>query len=534
MEKFIISNQANCKYCYKCLRNCPVKAISFSDNISKVIDEQCILCGKCIEVCPQEAKKYLSEYEKLNNYFGKTFLVSIAPSFFSHFDEPFKIISYLKKNGAVVSEASIGAEMVSSEYKNLKGFYISTACPVVVELIEKYYPEKMKYLAPVVSPAIAHARFLRKNFGNFPLVFLGPCIAKKRELEKEYDLVLTFEDLEKHLDSKKVNVFDFEDDFPQEPYPSTARFYPISGGILKTLGEKFDQVFHIEGVKNIKDFLERIDNIEGNYFIEMSACSGGCIEGPSSRKDLSLLEKRLRLAENIKKIPEGKTIEKIEIELVSHFKDKKIYHNHSEEEIQEILFSIGKTDKSKELNCSACGYDTCREKAIAVLEKKAEKEMCITYLVEKVSSVSNMVVEETPNLILIVKNGNINYKNKAARLTFMSLSNNELWKILKDVEKSGLKEINVNNKNLKFFVKRFELPEDSGEVFILTDITKELEQEERVRTIKKHTIEKIEEVLNKQMLLAQEIASLLGETIAETKSHFTEFKRYMEEENDYL
>ncbi|MBB6062640.1 iron only hydrogenase large subunit-like protein [Thermosipho japonicus] len=534
MEKYIISNQANCKYCYKCLRNCPVKSISFSDNISKVIDSECILCGKCIEVCPQDAKNYLFEYERLKDFFGKKFFVSIAPSFFSYFDEPFKIISYLKKNGAIISETSVGAELVSKEYEKLSGIKISTACPVVVNLVEKYYPEKIKYLSPVVSPAIAHARFLKQYFGNYPLVFIGPCIAKKRELEKEYDLVLTFEELEKFLESENIDILDFEDDFPQEPYPKLARFYPISGGILKTLGETFDQVFNIEGVKNIKDFLDRVDDIDGNYFVEMSACIGGCIEGPASRKDISQLEKRIRLSQNIKKIPEGKTIENVELDLKRKFKDKKHYYNYTEQQIQEVLFSIGKTDKSKELNCSACGYDTCREKAIAVLEKKAEKEMCITYLIDKVSTVSNMVVEETPNLILIVKDGNINYKNKAARLTFMSLSNKKLWEFLKDVEQSGFKEIAVNSKNLKFFVKRFNLPEDSGEVFILTDVTKELEQEERVKIIKKHTIEKIEEVLNKQMLLAQEIASLLGESIAETKSHFTEFKRYMEEENDYL
>lgn len=528
MENYIISNEANCKYCYKCLRNCPVKAISFSDNTSLVIADECILCGKCIEVCPQNAKSYKIEYNDLKSFFGNTFLVSIAPSFFSEFDVPFKIISYLKSNSAIVSETSIGAELVSNEYKKLDGIKISTACPVVVDLIEKYFPEKRNYLAPVVSPAIAHARFLKSYFGNFPIVFIGPCIAKKRELEEEFDLVLTFEELREFLSSEKVNLIEFEDEFPDEPYPAKGRYYPISGGILKTLEGRFENLLHIDGIENVKNFIERLEDVDGNYFIEMSACSGGCIEGPAARKDISILEKRKRLVENIKKIPDGIIVNK-DINLEKEFKDKKKYVEFSEEEIQRVLFSIGKTDKSKELNCSACGYDTCREKAKAVLEKKAEKEMCITYLIEKVSSVSNMVVEETPNLILIAKDGKINYKNKAARVTFMSFSNRKIWEVLKDVKQSDYKEININNKIFKFYVKRFTLPEDSGEVFILTDITKEIEQEEKMKKIKKQTIEKIEEVLNKQMLLAQEIASILGESIAETKSHFVEFKRYMED-----
>jgi iron only hydrogenase large subunit-like protein len=529
MEKFIISNEANCKYCYKCLRNCPVKAISFSNSKSKVIDEDCILCGKCIEICPQKAKNYKQEFENLKNLLGNKFIISIAPSFYSHFNYPFKVISFFKNQGAIVSETSIGAELVSNEYKNLKNFTISTACPVVVDLIEKYFPEKIEFLAPVVSPAIAHAKFLKRYFGNLPIVFIGPCIAKKRELEDEFDLTLTFEEIEKFFELENIDIENFDDKYPDEPYPQKARYYPISGGILNTLNGTFENILHIEGIENIKEFLTRFETFEANFFIEMSACNGGCIEGPASRKDISLIEKRLRLIKNINKLPNGKTIQDVKLGLKKEFKNKKKTEKFTEDEIEKVLISIGKTDKTKELNCSACGYDTCREKAKAVLEKKAEKEMCITYLIDKVSSVSNMVVEETPNLILIVQDGKITYKNKIARVTFMSISNSELFEKINDIKTNDLKEMTINNKNYKFIVKRFTLPEDSGEVFILTDVSKEMEQETKMKNLKKQTIEKIEEVLNKQMLLAQEIAGLLGESIAETKSHFVEFKNYMED-----
>ncbi|ABR30361.1 ferredoxin [Thermosipho melanesiensis] len=519
MEKYIISNDANCKYCYKCLRNCPVKSISFSENKSIVIDEQCIVCGTCIEICPQNAKNYKKDLDKLLLLFGNRFVVSIAPSFFAHFDNPFKVIAFLKKNGAIVNETSLGAEYVSREYEKFDKTVISTACPVVVELIEKYFPEKIDFLANVVSPAVAHAKILKKLY-DFPLVFLGPCIAKKRELEGYFDVVITFEELEEVFDEN------FDEAFPDAPYPNMGRYYPITGGIIKNTN--FQNHITIEGVENIKKFLSRLDVIDEKYFIEMSACVGGCIEGPCSRKDISLIEKKTRLLKSIKKLPKGDLTE-FDIDLKRKFLSQKKEVQYSKEEIQKVLISMGKSDKSKELNCSACGYDTCQEKAIAVLEKKAEKEMCITYLIEKVSSVSNMLVEETPNLIIITHNGKIVYKNKVARLKFMSLSNVKIMELVKNINNNQIEEMEINGRRYKFLTKRFLLPENSGEVFILTDITKEIEQEEKMKMLKKQTIEKIEEVLNKQMLLAQEIASLLGESIAETKSHFVEFKKFMEE-----
>ncbi|ANQ53516.1 ferredoxin [Thermosipho affectus] len=521
MEKFIISNEANCKYCYKCLRNCPVKSISFSDNKSFVIDSECILCGKCIEICPQDAKNYLKNVDLLTKLFGKKFVVSIAPSFFAHFDNPFKVIAFLKKNGAIVNETSLGAELVSKEYRKFGKSVISTACPVVVELVEKYFPEKLEFLAPVLSPAIAHAKILRKLFGDLPLVFLGPCIAKKRELEDYFDVVLTFEELEEIL----VNI-DTEE-YPDPPYPTNGRYYPITSGIVKNV--KLENHLIVEGIENIKDFLSRLKKLDNNYFIEMSACVGGCIEGPATRKDISLIEKRVKLNKCIEKLPKSDVFLNLDVNLNRTFSNKKKEMFFSEEEIQNVLNSMGKSDKSKELNCSACGYDTCREKAIAVLSNKAEKEMCVTYLIEKVSSVSNMVVEETPNLIIISQNGKITYKNKIARLIFMSLSNNKVMELIKDIKDNFLKEIEINGKLHKFLAKRFILPENSGEVFILTDVTKQLEQEEKMKRLKIQTIEKIEDVLNKQMLLAQEIAGLLGESIAETKSRFMEFKKFMED-----
>ncbi|MBT1247154.1 MULTISPECIES: [Fe-Fe] hydrogenase large subunit C-terminal domain-containing protein [unclassified Thermosipho (in: thermotogales)] len=541
MKEYIISNEADCKYCYKCLRHCPVKAISFSENSSKVIPEECVICGKCVEICPQDAKNYVYDAPRLRQFFDETFLVSIAPSFFAHFEEPFKVIGFLKEKGAIVSETSIGAEFVSKEYKRLyeKQSIITTSCPVIVELVEKYYPEFIKYLAPVVSPAIAHARFLKEKFGNFPLVFIGPCIAKKKELEEEYDLVLTFEEFEKFILSENINLFEFKEMLPDPPYPGKARYYPITGGIINTVDGDFSNFITIDGIENVAKFFETGIPQNEKFFVEMSACSGSCIEGPGITKEISILDKKERIAVAIKKLSgdvETLDVENYSLDLKRTFEKKKKDAKFTEEQIKKVLISIGKTDPSKELDCGACGYNTCREKAIAVLEGKAEKEMCVTYLVEKVSSVSNMVVEETPNIIIIYKDGKITFKNRMARVLFMSYSNNELYKLIQEIleVKKPICDVTVRGKRYSFYKKKFSLPEDSGDVLMLIDITKQMKQEEKIRQLKRETIEKIEEVLNKQMHLAQEIAGLLGESIAETKTRFMEFKKFMEEENDNL
>jgi len=540
MSEYILSNNANCQYCYKCLRNCQVKSISFSSGKSQIIEDECILCGECIDICPQGAKNYRRDLKKLKEISGNSFLVSIAPSFFAHFDSPFKVIGFLKSIGAaVVSETAIGADLVSEQYEKRfqrsKGPFITSACPVVVDYVEMYYPELSLYLAPIVSPAVAHHKFLKRHFGEFPTVFLGPCIAKKRELEGVFDLILTFEELEEFFKAEKVDVEKFPERFPDPPFPEEGRFYPMNNGINHSVNKEFGQCLSIEGIRNISWFFENFTSFDEKLFIELSACYGSCLEGPATRKDLSVLEKRRRIFQYKKVLDEleGKRISSYpyEFDLKREIKPRPVKIQYSEAEIQEVLLSIGKSDSSKELNCGACGYNTCREKAAAVLQGKAEKEMCITYLIDKVSSVSNLVVEETPNIILIHKNDQIVYRNRVARNYFKNFSDDNLLEIAKRCENSGenIIDLSLEGKNQRFFVKAFELPEDSGNVVILVDMTKEKEQEERIKMLKKESLEKIEDVLSRQMVLAQEIAGLLGESIAEAKSRFMDFRKFMED-----
>jgi iron only hydrogenase large subunit-like protein len=521
------------------LRNCYVKSISFNQGKSEIIPEDCIYCGKCITICPQKAKDYVRDYHRLNGYVGHPFLVSLAPSFFAHFDEPFKIIALLKSIGAVaVQETAVGADIVSYDYakytKRQKKPVISTACPVVVDLAEKYFPNANAFLAPFLSPMAAHSRFLKSHFGNFPTFFIGPCIAKKKEGESFYDLILTFEEIDEYIRDEKIEISGLEESFPTPPFPKRGRMYPISGGINDTIDGNWHHYSVIEGIENVAKLFKSLDSVDETYFFEVAACPNGCIDGTAIRKDLSFLEKRsriIRYTDTLKEL-KGSTIDPslLKLDITRNFISRYRKIDVSEEEIRKVLVSIGKKETKEELNCSACGYTTCREKAAAVVIGKAEREMCVSYMIERITSASTLVAEETPNVVVIHKNNKLIFLNKAGKSFFDKIdkTNEEILDMITSLETSEQSLLELEEFNNVFFVKAFDLPDDNGKVVILTDLTKEKQQEERLRDLKRETFSKIDVVLDKQMRLAQEIASLLGESIAETKSHFVEFKRFME------
>jgi iron only hydrogenase large subunit-like protein/uncharacterized Fe-S cluster-containing protein len=555
-SRYILSDKANCTYCYKCLRNCPVKAISFRHGESFVIEEECVLCGTCVNTCPQKAKQYRNDIEKFLSLVRKPFILSIAPSFYAYFKESFKVLSLLKQLGCVyISETSIGAEYVSEEYAKIFSRsdkpLITTACPVVVELVEKYFPEYADYLFKVKSPASAHAEFLKHMFGNLPKVFVSPCIAKKKELEDVFDVVLTFEELERGLEkifhdgnnnTKGIATLleKMPETYPDSPHPSRARFYPSSRGVVDSatayVGENFPY-YVLEGVENIINFFKTFNGFNEKIFIEASACVGGCINGPTMKREDNILLRRSRL-QNAIRVLESLNVKKVDrfsvpIDLKHSLKIRKVEYNIPESEIERIFAQMGKTNPEKILDCTGCGYETCRDKAIAVALGKAEKEMCFAYLVEKVSSVSNLVVEETPNAIVIFKDSKILYINNSARILFANYTEDMLISICQRVKESSnrIHELYINSRKVYLYPKVFDLPDDGVTVVLFVDLTEMVQQREHMNELRRRTIEKIDEVLNEQMKLAQNIASLLGESIAETKSRFAEFKKFLGEEN---
>lgn len=557
--------EAKCKNCYKCVRTCSVKAIAVKDAQAQIIDDKCILCGQCLEACPQNAKTFNSDLEKVKGYLkaGISTVVSIAPSYLGAFqyNTPGQVITALLKLGfSTVRETAEGAALVTDEYAKLltdgtMENIITTSCPSANDLIEIYYPSLTKYMAPVVSPMIAHGKIIRKELGNdIKIVFLGPCIAKKREAERDprtvgyVDAVINFSEVIEWLKEEQINIFDQVDTPPQNPDPMVNRLYPVSSGVLSSVITTMDsgdsyRKFYVDGIDNCIELFKDMERGDlSNCFIEVNLCNGGCIKGPVASHDpISQYKLKLEMEEGIPKVfPKEKRIHNIHnLSLYKPFCDRS--HNDplpTTEQINQILSHIGKTKPEDELNCGACGYSSCREKAIAVFQGKAEITMCIPYMHEKAWSMANVVLETTPNIILLVDSEMkiMEYSDIAESYFHIQKSKkNEmyLYEILDPVDFEEVlnthtsiinKKVNYPELNLSTLQSIVYVEKQDAVLGIFQDISKEEEANIKSLKVKMDTIEMAQRVIDKQMLVAQEIAGLLGETTAETKVTLTKLR----------
>lgn len=549
--------KSNCKNCYKCIRHCPVKAIRFSGNQAHIIGDECILCGHCFVVCPQNAKEIVNETEKvkvlLQSY---PVYVSLAPSFIANY-EGVGINSMrksLKKLGfADVEETALGATVVKNEYDRLlreekRDIVISSCCHTVNLLIQKYFPKELPYLADVLSPMQAHCADLKKRHPNAKTVFIGPCVAKKDEAqhyEGIVDAVLTYEELTEWLNQEGITL-EKETDSQEE---SRARFFPTTGGILKTM--KLDapgyQYMAIDGIENCISALKDIENGNINHaFIEMSSCVGSCVGGPVMEKyHLSPVREYLAVAEYAGK--KDFVVEQPDShDLRKHFSlIERTNKMPSETEIDAALRQMGKMSKRDELNCGSCGYNTCREKAIAICQGKAEASMCLPYLQKKAEGFSDRIVNNTPNGIIVLNDTfEVQQINEAAMDLMHIRSASDVLgehvvrimdpKVFYEVQKT---RFNVHNRRVylaeyKRYVELTVVYDTDNRLYIgiMRDITDEEKEREKKESISKQTIETADKVVDKQMRIVQEIASLLGETAAETKIALTKLKESIKDE----
>lgn len=549
--------KSNCKNCYKCIRHCPVKAIRFSGNQAHIIGDECILCGHCFVVCPQNAKEIVNETEKvkvlLQSY---PVYVSLAPSFIANY-EGVGINSMrksLKKLGfADVEETALGATVVKNEYDRLlreekRDIVISSCCHSVNLLIQKYFPKELPYLADVLSPMQAHCTDLKKRHPNAKTVFIGPCVAKKDEAQHYkgiVDAVLTYEELTEWLNQEGI-ILEKETDSQEE---SRARFFPTTGGILKTMNLDVPdyQYMAIDGIENCISALKDIENGKINHaFIEMSSCVGSCVGGPVMEKyHPSPVREYLAVAEYAGKKdfvveqPDSHDLRKY-FSLI-----ERTNKMPSETEINAALRQMGKMSKRDELNCGSCGYNTCREKAIAICQGKAEASMCLPYLQKKAEGFSDRIVNNTPNGIIVLNDTfEVQQINEAAMDIMHIRSASDVLgehvvrimdpKVFYEVQKT---RFNVHNRRVylaeyKRYVELTVVYDTDNHLYIgiMRDITDEEKEREKKENISKQTIETADKVVDKQMRIVQEIASLLGETAAETKIALTKLKESIKDE----
>ena len=545
------SKSSDCKNCYKCIRHCPIKAISFNDNRATIIKDDCILCGRCYLVCPQNVKSVRNDLDlvkkMINNH--EKVIVSIAPSFISNYlGCSFSSISKaLKKLGFFeVEETAVGATLVKNAYDEMldekHDVIISSCCHSINLLIQKHYPKALPYLANVYSPMVAHGKDIKSRYDDAKVVFIGPCIAKKDEGEvyKEYiDAVLTFVELDMWLKEESVEIE--KDDSDHNAF-SKARLFPICGGILSSMKcENQDyQYLAIDGVEQCERVIK--DVIDGKIhkcFIELSACNGSCVNGPMlSSHDQSLAQNYMAIKKNAGD-KDFKSFKLKSPEIENNYQAKVILHAEpSEEEIEKTLEKMGKANGANQLNCGSCGYNSCREKAIAVIQGKAIKEMCLPYLMEKAQSFSDKIVSRSPNGLLVLDESlDIQLANKSL-CKIIGVDSPEI--ILKKnvttifepedfVRALDGESIYSKKTYLNEYDKFVELSITYDHKYhilicILKDITSsEISAQKRAEVLQK-TIDITDKVIAKNMRAVQEIASLLGESAAETKVALSSLK----------
>ncbi len=558
MSECLTLKKSNCKNCYKCIRHCPVKSIRFSGNQAHIIGNECILCGQCFVVCPQNAKQIVDETEKVKVLIqsGVPVYASIAPSFIANY--PGIGINGMEKalkqlGFAGVEETALGASIIKTEYEKMLAdgahdILISSCCHSINLLIQKYYPTLLPCLADIMSPMQAHCTDIKKRNPEAKTVFIGPCVSKKDEAqyyEGMVEAVLTFEELTEWLKAEHIEMEPNMDANEQ----SRARFFPTTGGILKTMAQNISGYTYLamDGVENCMAALQEI--LSGKLhkcFIEMSACVGSCVGGPVMEKYHRSPVADYQSVVNYAGKRDFAIAQPDSLELKKHFEPIERRNGMpSESEIKEILKKMGKNRPEDELNCGSCGYNTCREKAIAIYHGKAEISMCLPYLKDKAESFSDCIVSNTPNALIVVNDAlEVQQINPAAckilNIRYASdILGDQVVRILDPKPFLDVLETQKSIRDRRTYLAEYNRYVEETIIYdktyhmllcIMRDVTEEENEREKRETQRNQTIETADRVVDKQMRIVQEIASLLGETAAETKIALTKLKESISDE----
>ena len=557
------TNAARCRDCNKCVRVCPVKAVRKAQGQAQVVADMCLLCGMCVRECPQAAKSYRTEIGTVEELMrtAPRIIASVAPSYLVSFGpgEVRALPSVLRRLGFdLVTETAVGARLVATESRRIidadpKGRYISTACPAVVNYIRRYRQDAIGALMPVASPMVAHARYLRSRYGrDSVVVFVGPCIAKKEEAARpgerpEVDAVLTFEELVHWMGQRGLSLSNVEDSDFDDADPELAAAFPVSGGFALAAGLSTDRldrlVLTVTGPDGVKEAVDYVVKASEPVVVEALMCPGGCLGGVGmTRKDGRLALRRaflrsLEASNREVRVRRAAPSDSGDVDL--HVQHDAVACSRSEpddEGIRRILARMGKTSPSDELNCGACGYDTCREKAKAVLNGMAEIEMCIPFMRRSAETKMDAIVQNSPNAIVILDADlRIVHANPRFCEMFMTgehcrgkhvsyfMDPDPYERVL--AEEMPLYDETVHHSAYGLVCQQLVYRVESGHsvqvVGIMVNLTRSKKQEQELDMLRKEALERAEEVIDRQVEIAQEIAKLLGASAAETRSILT-------------
>ncbi len=569
----IVTSDARCKDCYKCVRHCPIKAIKVVDGKAQVWDELCVHDGACINVCPQSAKRAEPHLPRVETFLrgGLPVVASIAPSFVARWPGQFdRLADALRDLGFYdVQETAVTAERVARAHVDemhsrleAGGPFpvVTSSCPAVVSMVETHFPEWIGLLADVVSPMVAHGRMIkRQHGGNARVVFIGPCVAKKYEMELDthqgaVDAALTFDELAELLESRDIEL-DGEGDAPARSSLAqpTARLFPLEGGLLQTADIDVSMMNMLKGsfqvvsgVRECLDFLQGVAHGRGQAELaELMACPDGCIGGPYIDASSHALHSRRDRVWKWYGEGDGNQAPPAEgdpRDMKRRYRARPgLLVEPSESELAKVLSKMGKEDPEDHLNCGACGYDSCRQKAVAVFRGAAEVEMCIPYMRKRAESMASVLMHEMPSGVIVAdRDLRIVSINPAIERMFHCRSDQmkgrklgylidprHFRRVLQTGEMSIVEgEYPSYNRKTKEYI--FYVADQDVVIGILVDTSQEEKHKRELVTLRKESLLRAREVIDKQMRVAQEIAGLMGETTAETKTLLTSLMQVIE------
>ena len=548
-SEIVFTRKARCRDCHRCLRACPVKAIRVHDGQAQVVAERCIACGTCIRECPQKAKAYRNDVAEAVRLLadGRRVAASLAPSYAGIYEpwERKRLPSALRRLGfAYVAETAVAAsEVAKAGAAHLRSHpnqsHVWASCPAVIQYLQRYRTKDAPLLSPVATPMIAHARCMRQRLGDdIRVVFIGPCVAKKAEAEwpaykGAVDLVLTFEELAEWLAQESIALGACEESHFDEIAPE-ARLYPLPYGALKTAGllttDLGSHAFSASGFEDVDHALDLLGQVGTPRVLEPLFCPGGCVNGPAAATGRNVFARRFAVEEQAAD-PSGHAPPGPHADAC--FRDPSLpmpaaaLEGVSEAAINEVLAATGKAAREDQLDCGACGYASCRDKAIAVARGMAEPDMCIPRMRRLAEIRTDSILEASPNGIVILDGHfHILSMNPAFRRYFRSgeamlgkhiseLMDPEPFLRLAGSQQPHV-ELTVQHHRYARVCHQilYPLSEIQQYVGFFVDITESKSDQEKLEKLRAQTIVQAQELLDHQVAIAQQLAQFLGESTA--------------------